>query len=455
MLRLFRQYYPIRNVIFAAGEGALIFVAVICACWLKLGIKIDDLSQLILMKGLTITLVCQICLYYNDLYDLEITGSFKELSIRLLQALGTTTLIFAVIYFLFPWMIISQGIFVLIIGFVLVMIIAWRLGYSLILTHGLFNQKIVVIGDGELAKSIVAEIDQKKDSGYQIVQFVDLSTLLVEKKRTDAFPIEPDKKPEIKKIIVALEEKRGKLPVKELLRCRTAGIEIIEGTSFYEMLMGKLYVTQINPAWLIFSDGFRKSQFQRFMKRSGDILLSTAFLILLSPLMLATALLIKLDSKGSVLFSQERVGQDRKPFHVLKFRSMVADAESKTGPVWAQTDDDRITRVGRFIRRLRIDELPQIWNVLKGEMSFVGPRPERDFFVKELEEKIPYYGERFHVKPGITGWAQVGYGYGATVNDAVEKLNFDLFYIKNLSFLLDLMIIFRTVKIVLFGKGAR
>lgn len=219
--------------------------------------------------------------------------------------------------------------------------------------------------------------------------------------------------------------------------------------------MGKLYVTQINPAWLIFSDGFRKSRLQRMMKRAGDIILSLLFLLLSLPLMLVTTFLIKFDSKGPVLFSQERVGQNRKPFMIRKFRSMVAEAEKQTGPVWAKDDDVRITRVGRIIRKLRIDELPQIWNVLKGHMSFVGPRPEREYFVTELEKQIPYYSERFTVKPGITGWAQVSYGYGASLEDAIEKLNYDLFYIKNLSFLLDVMIIFRTIKIVLFGKGAR
>lgn len=455
MLRLFRQYYPIRNVIFATGEGALIFTAVLIACWIKLGIALPNLNQVVLLKGFVITLICQICLYYNDLYDLKITGDFKELTIRLLQALGVTSILFAILSFFLPWLIITQGLFVIAVGLVIVMVVTWRLGYAFILTKGLFNQKIAIIGDGELARSIVKEIEDKKDSGYHIAQYIDLHTLTVEKNLNDTFPTDPSARSEIKKIVVALEEKRGKLPVKELLRCRTAGIEIIEGTGFYEMLMGKLYVTQINPSWLIFSDGFKKSKFQRFMKRTGDLLLSIIFLLLLSPLILIVAVLIKLDSRGPVIFSQERVGQNRKPFKIRKFRSMVEDAEIETGPVWAVDNDSRITRVGAFIRKLRIDEIPQIWNVLRGEMSFVGPRPEREYFVKELETKIPYYDERFNVKPGITGWAQVGYGYGASVEDAIEKLNYDLFYIKNLDFLLDMLIMFRTVKIVLFGKGAR
>lgn len=255
--------------------------------------------------------------------------------------------------------------------------------------------------------------------------------------------------------MVAITEQRGSFPTTELLNCRLDGIEILQGQSFYEMLAGKLYVEQLNPGWLVFSEGFDRSLLQTVLKRATDIILSLCLLILSMPLLLLTALLIKLDSAGSVFFMQARVGGKRKIFKIYKFRSMTNDAEAKSGPVWAQTNDDRVTRIGRFIRPSRIDELPQLWNVLKGEMSIVGPRPERDFFVKQLTELIPYYIERFSVKPGITGWAQVNYPYGASVEDAVAKLNYDLFYIKNSSLIMDLMILMRTVKIVLSGKGAR
>jgi len=221
------------------------------------------------------------------------------------------------------------------------------------------------------------------------------------------------------------------------------------------MKTGKLAVAALNPSWLIFSGGFQKSHARRLIKRSADLILSLAMLILCLPVFIITAVLIKIDSKGPVFFSQERVGEKGRGYRVHKFRSMVADAEKQSGPVWAQTDDARVTRVGRFIRQWRIDELPQLWNVLKGEMSFVGPRPERKFFVEKLEEILPFYAIRSTVKPGITGWAQVSYGYGASVEDALEKLNYDLFYIKNMSALMDLMIVFKTIKIVLFGKGAR
>jgi exopolysaccharide biosynthesis polyprenyl glycosylphosphotransferase len=219
------------------------------------------------------------------------------------------------------------------------------------------------------------------------------------------------------------------------------------------MLTGKLIVEHLNPSWLIFENGFKKSWAKRVVKRITDIFFSVLLLILTSPIIFLTSIIIKLDSKGPVIFSQERVGQNRRPYMIHKFRSMVADAETKSGPVWAQAEDKRITRIGNFIRKWRIDEIPQLWNVLRGDMSFVGPRPEREFFIKQLEKEIPYYGERMSVKPGVTGWAQVSYGYGASVEDAIEKLNYDLFYIKNMSILMDILVVLRTIKTVLFGKG--
>jgi exopolysaccharide biosynthesis polyprenyl glycosylphosphotransferase len=233
------------------------------------------------------------------------------------------------------------------------------------------------------------------------------------------------------------------------------GIEVLDGNSFFEMLTGRLLIRQVSPSWLIFSKGFQKSGLLLFSKRLGDVVASLGLLILTLPIFILAIIMIKRDSKGPIFFTQERLGQNRTKYRIIKFRSMVHNAEEKSGPVWATEEDDRITRVGKIIRKYRIDELPQLLNVLKGDMSLVGPRPEREFFVKELEKRIPYYAVRFTVKPGITGWAQVSYRYGASEEDTVEKLNYDLFYIKNLSFVIDLLVILRTVKIVLFGKGAR
>ncbi|MFH0725213.1 MAG: TIGR03013 family XrtA/PEP-CTERM system glycosyltransferase [Pseudomonadota bacterium] len=465
MLRLFRQYYPIRNVFFIIGEFLLIYGAVLMAAGL---IHYPDLLAIdvgLYLKAFLIAMVCQTCLYYNDLYDLAVINSFSELGIRLLQALGAAAIFLAIIYFILPEAIIGRGVFALSVGITLFFVIFWRFCYTLALRHGLLDQKIILLGWSELGVNIVREIAAKRDCGYTIGAVVRGKN--GENAHNEAidprFLVREDfeglcelaKDLGIKKIVVALHERRGAFPMTELLKCRVDGIEIIEGNTFYEMLTGRLIVSLINPAWLIFSDGFKKSRGHRFFKRMTDLIFSALLLIPCLPIILLTAMLIKIDSRGPVIFSQERVGEKRKPFMVHKFRSMVADAEKKSGPVWAKTDDDRVTRVGHFIRKLRIDEIPQLWNVLMGEMSFVGPRPERAFFVKKLEDSIPYYGERFSVKPGITGWAQVSYGYGATVEDAIEKLNYELFYIKNMSFFMDLIVVMKTVKTVLFGKGAR
>jgi sugar transferase (PEP-CTERM system associated) len=462
MLRIFKQYYPIRNALFVLGEGLAIFLSVIIASRLLLGNDNSLFQYTVLLKALLITVICQTCLFYNDLYDLKITDTFIELGIRLLQALGASAILLALVYFVFPACIISQGIFIVSTAIVIILIVSWRLGYSKILNLGMFNQKIMVLGSSAIATEICAQILDKRDCGYEIAHVISKNQWNDENLKKTVSIIYQERYENIcdvaeqagvRKIVVALKEKRGALPVKELLRCRVKGIEVLEGNSFYEMLTGKLIVEAINPGWLIFSHGFRKPPLQRLFKRTVDLVLSSIMLILLAPVIALMAVVIRLDSKGPVIFSQERIGENRKPYIVHKFRSMVCDAEDRTGPVWAQDNDCRITRVGNFIRKLRIDEIPQLWNVLKGEMSFVGPRPERDHFIKELEEVIPYYGERFSVKPGLTGWAQVSYGYGATVEDAIEKLNYELFYIKNMSILMDIMIVARTVKTVVFGHG--
>lgn len=462
MLRIFKQYYPVRNALFVFGEGLIIFISVIVASSLIIG-KTDLLLDIgIVMKALLITATCQACLYYNDLYDLKITVTFTELGIRLLQALGASAILLAIVYFIFPGAIIGEDIFFVSITILILFIVSWRVAYTFILNRGLFNQRIIILGSSDTAKEIAREINEKKDCGYEIAAAVSKNLwpdswcaenfgLICQNSYENICEIAAQMN--VKKIVVSLKEKRGAFPIKELLQCRVDGIDVIDGNSFYEMLTGKLIVEQINPAWLIFSKGFQKSKSQRYLKRAIDLLLSISILIILSPLIAIVAIAIKMDSKGPVIFSQERVGQKHKAYMVYKFRSMLSDAEKETGPVWAKDNDERITRVGRFIRKWRIDETPQLWNVLKGEMSFVGPRPEREHFVKQLMEIIPYYRERFSVKPGVTGWAQVSYGYGASVRDAIEKLNYDLFYIKNMSILMDMMIIARTIKTVLFGMG--
>ena len=259
----------------------------------------------------------------------------------------------------------------------------------------------------------------------------------------------------VDRIIVALEERRGRLPTEELLKCRMEGISVEEGIAFYEHLTGKLLVERAYPSFLIFSNGFTKSTFDRSVKAAMDYFLSSVGLIISLPIMALVALAIKIDSPGPIFYRQKRAGKNGKILKLLKFRSMRNDAEKETGPVWAKENDGRITRVGKILRKLRMDEIPQMINVFRGEMSFVGPRPERPHFVEQLKKEIPFYEKRLAAKPGITGWAQIEYPYGASKNDALEKLKYDLYYIKNMSIFSDLSIIFRTIKIVLFGRGAR
>ena len=427
-------------------------------------IEIGNFDLTFLYKTLLITFVIQTCLYYAGLYNIDSIHRFKDICLRLLQSLGTAVILLSLIYFLMPQFVVRADIFIVGLIVLYIFILTWRLLYNEILRRGLFNKKMIVIGADGLAQQIINDINSKKDCGFDIACIVlekyhegtikDARAPIIRKNNYKDLCVLA-KKMKIKTIVVAIKEKRNNFPTTELLKCRMEGIEIIDGISFYEMLKGKIDVTQINPGWLIFSDGFKKSRITVLSKRIVDILVSLILVLLLSPLLLIVALLIKVDTKGPVFFFQERVGKDKRSYSVVKFRSMVVDAEKESGPVWADCNDGRVTRVGRIIRALRIDEIPQIWNVLKGEMSFVGPRPERAFFVAELEKQIPYYNERFSVKPGITGWAQINYDYSASLEETVEKLNYDLFYIKNMSIFMDIMIIFKTIKTVIFRQGAR
>jgi sugar transferase (PEP-CTERM system associated) len=324
------------------------------------------------------------------------------------------------------------------------------------------RERIVIVGTGETAREVCRAITQNHGTECVVVGFVDetddhvgrvlamgVRILTDFDSMTEALPKRADR------ILVALNEKRGKLPAKQLIDLKLRGLEIEEAISFFERVGGKIAVETLLPSWLIFSEGFKSSPLRSFSKRTIDVCLSSMQLVISMPLVMLTALAIRIDSPGKVLFRQRRTGLNGKEFDLLKFRSMVEDAESKSGPTWAREDDPRITRVGRVIRTLRIDELPQLINILKGEMSFVGPRPERPVFVKQLEERIPYYGLRHAIRPGLTGWAQVQYAYSSSVEETEEKLRYDLFYVKNNSILLDMWIVLKTIKVVLQGSGSR
>jgi len=339
---------------------------------------------------------------------------------------------------------------------------AWR---WLSVRYNVFNairERVLILGTGETARKVCRWIVADHSTEYGVIGFADeadsrLGTVLAMGVRIQTYydALSHFCPPRVDRVIVALDEKRGRLPVRQLMELRLRGIEIEEATSFFERISGKIAVETMLPSWLIFSEGFRTTKLKLAVKRVVDVSHSLLLLVLTMPLMLITALLIRMGSPGPVLYRQERQGRNGQPFEVLKFRSMKHGAESKSGPTWATKYDPRITRVGKVIRKLRIDELPQLINVLRGEMSFVGPRPEREHFVRQLEKTVPYYGLRMIVRPGVTGWAQVEHGYADSAEDALEKLKYDLYYIKNSNIFLDLWIVLKTVRVVLLGRGAQ
>jgi sugar transferase (PEP-CTERM system associated) len=322
------------------------------------------------------------------------------------------------------------------------------------------KERVLIMGSGIIARELALEIMNDPGCGMQVVGFLSAEPSEVGKSvinpkvlgsMDDMYQVVKENR--IDRVVVAMDERSGSLPVREILRCKFEGVDVQEGTALMEQLSGKIFIQNLRPSWIIFSEGFRKGELTKRIKRIIDLSASTVLIFVTWPFMLLTAAAVKLESPGPVLYRQRRIGQWNREFYLLKFRSMVVDAELN-GAQWAVKNDVRVTRVGRVIRKLRLDELPQLYNVMKGQMSLVGPRPERPEFVVQLREKIPYYDERHSVKPGVTGWAQVQFSYGNTIEDSQEKLEYDLFYIKNLSPLLDLVIIFQTVKVVLLGRGA-
>jgi sugar transferase (PEP-CTERM system associated) len=377
----------------------------------------------------------------------------------MMQAFGVGCIILAFLYTLFPSIIISTALFWKSYLIICVSLMAWRSMYHLVLEKKLFVREVILVGTGETAERIAQEIDSNQESGILISSFISSSPSQFDSGNIPVFKSLADISghPQLsraERIVVALDDRRGTMPISDLLKNKLQGRIIEDGISFYEAISGKILVEKVNPAWLIFSEGFDCGQATYHIKRLLDVSLAVFGLVVSLPVTLITALLIKLESPGPVFYRQERVGERGKVFSIIKFRSMRQDAE-KNGAVWAVQNDSRVTRVGDFIRKVRIDEIPQMWNVLKGQMSFVGPRPERPIFVEQLVEKLPYYSLRHSAKPGITGWAQVCYPYGASEEDALRKLEYDLYYIKHQSIFIDLLIIFRTVKTVLFRKGAR
>ena len=408
---------------------------------------------------LLITALFTLCFYYNELYDLTRVHSKSELFVRFLQATGATAIILAILTVLFPSLTIGGSIFLTSLGLLLVALPSLRLGLVRLTRDPHLEERVLILGTGLRARALAEQIWSQHEFAYRVVGFVDEVPManpsddpLVIGSRDDLNTVVHYQR--IDRIVVSLSDRRGSLPVDDLLQAKLSGVRVEDAATMYERITGKILIDDIKPSWLIFSDGFRASRVTRAIKRGFDIVVACIGLVLAAPLMALTALAIRLDSPGPILYRQERVGKDGRLFLLCKFRSMRTDAEQGT-PVWAKEHDERVTRVGRVIRLTRLDELPQLWSVLRGDMSLVGPRPERSYFVQQLAAEIPFYNTRHVVRPGVTGWAQVKYRYGSTVEDAAEKLRYDLYYIKHQSLTFDLTILLDTVKVVLFRMGAK
>ena len=415
-----------------------------------------------LFKILLMIVVTQASFFLFDLYDFREIRKRGVLYVRTLQALGLTAIVLSVLFYLFPEMLFGRGVFLISMLFMLSTMILWRLFVIWLLGHPKLAERVLIVGTESNAIGLARETLERPEQGYKIVGFVGDDPKLVGQSLINPRVLgltddlqEIVSRYHVGRIVLAINERRGRMPLDSLIEMKLRdGLAIEEADSFYERLTGKVSTGTLRPSWLIFSGPSRRHVFYGQLRRLLDVSLSVVGFVLSIPIMAVTVIAIKLDSRGPILYRQTRVGQRNQNFTIMKFRSMQVDAEPD-GAVWAEEDDPRITRVGRIIRKLRIDELPQFINIIRGEMAFVGPRPERPEFVAQLERQIPYYSQRHLVKPGLTGWAQIRYPYCASVEDAVQKLQYDLYYIKNQSLLLDVITLFETVRIVLFGRGAR
>jgi sugar transferase (PEP-CTERM system associated) len=451
-----------RSTTLIVSETALILGAVVASAHFRVGGQSWPLVVAdTLPKAVVITSVCQLCLYYGDLYDdPHAGGSHTELFIRTLQALGITLLILAALYTVFPALIVARGVLAPAATMAVTALIGWRLGFAWVARQVGPRERLLLVGTSTAAFALARELQAHEEDGVQIVGFVDCDVNSQVLAGPLAFLGTFDDIPalvrarSVDRVVVSLADARGKLPMDKLLEMKLDGVRFDYLASVYEEYTGKIAVENLRPSWLIFSAGFRKTGRLLAVKRAVDVVGAAVGLVLSAPIVVVLAAAIKLTSPGPVFYSQRRVGRDGRVFTVHKLRSMCANAERDTGPVWARADgDSRITPLGRLMRRTRLDEIPQFWTILAGHMSLIGPRPERPEFVQSLNQQIPFYGQRHVVKPGLTGWAQVRYTYGATVEDAVEKLQYDLFYIKHMSIALDVFILFETIKTVLLRRG--
>jgi sugar transferase (PEP-CTERM system associated) len=454
-MQVFNRYVSARRLAVFGVETMLISGSILLAA-VATG-SFDDATGRV-WRILLITGLCELCFYYNDLYDLTAVRTRNALIVHLLQGAGAAAMALAAVSLFVPALIIGHGTLLAALCVLLVAVPLWRLAFERLAQTPPLEERVLIIGTGPVARGVARAIATHRDFAYRVVGFarepgagdMDCATALGD--LTDLPSILA--RHHIGRVVVSLSDRRGALPIRELLRAKLSGVQVEDAATTYERVTGKILIEGIRPSWLIFSDGFRASRATRFVKRTVDLALAVLGLIVAAPVMLVTAVAILFESGGPLLSRQERIGEAGRCFTLYKFRSRRADAGAEA-PVHAGKRDDRATSVGRFIRNTRFDELPQLWNVLRGDISFVGPRPERPFFVEQLAAVVPYYTQRHAVKPGITGWAQIKFRYGSSIEDATETLRYDLYYIKHLSIFFDLSILLDTVRVILSGRGGQ
>jgi sugar transferase (PEP-CTERM system associated) len=462
-LRVFNHYIPGQTLALFLGDVLILTASVYLGDWIRLvGLPPVWLGYPpVIPKVATFALLGVLTLYVAGLYGHDPHLGCKELVARAMAAAVVWAILFAALAFSVPGFRLGRLASLLGLGIGTAGVTALRWLFWLNTQTDRFRERVLFLGATPMAEKLISELEAN-NQGYEVLGYVD-DRPTPQIALNNGFRVlgkthqlqEIVAASQANTIVVALAERRGAFPMQPILDCKLRGIRIEDWPAFYEKLTGKILVQNLRPSWLVFSEGFTSTRFTRLVKRVFDLALSIPFLGLGWPVFLFVAMAIKLDTRGPVFFRQERVGEGGRTFTLVKFRTMVEEAETLTGPVWAIEKDPRITRVGRWLRKIRLDEFPQILNVLKGEMSFIGPRPERPYFVAQLQEKIPYYANRHTVKPGITGWAQIRYHYGATIEDAEEKLQYDLYYVKNVSLFLDMLILLSSIQVVLFGRGAR
>jgi sugar transferase (PEP-CTERM system associated) len=458
VIRLFKVYFPLRMLVLLAGEAMIVWLSFVLGTMLQ---NRED-SWLLLnvengyVKILAVTGIVLLFSHLFDLYDSSSVGAKWDQIFRVLLVLGFVALVLSAVGFLYPSILPGNGSALAGLIILTFTLLGWRGAYFWMVKQPFLRERVYVLGTGERALRLVTGLRARSALGIEVVGWTgDLDGELTRDVVASHLLGLAKGEKGVHRVIVAMPNRRGTLPVEELLDLRLGGVKVEEATSWLEKITGRIEVEQLYPSWLIFAEGFRFSSVFRLVRRALNFSVALAGLVISLPLLPFIVLAVKLDSSGPVVYRQQRVGRRGAIFYCYKFRTMRVDAEADTGATWAEDDDPRITRVGKFLRSSRLDEIPQLWCVLKGDMHFVGPRPERPEFVQWLSKEIPYYGVRHVVRPGITGWAQVQYKYGNTLADAREKLQYDLFYIKNASLGLDLLIMFQTIKIVLLGRGAQ